>query len=332
MTFTQIGQIGATGNGSFVDAAYQTFTFNLLPSQISATTTIRFSVGDDVDGNATPTDDATDDIVYVDNINVTYATAAPVQDLTVTYTENGAPVPISVFSQITDPDDTNMESATITLTNRPDGALESLSLNAAATAAVTAWNTAHPGSPLTVTPYVAGTGVLLITGSATKAVYQSILDGVQYNNTDQAPDTANRIINATVFDGNDNSNTATATITVVAVNDAPVVSGVTVNGSGRDLVLDRRPGQHLVYAATRRRRRRSLRQSHARAWQQHAVGANLNRRRPFPARSRSATAPAARRMSLASTSAPALATPATAPLARLAERDVRLRRQRYADR
>ena len=31
VNFTQIGQIGATGNGSFVDAAYQTFTFDLTP-------------------------------------------------------------------------------------------------------------------------------------------------------------------------------------------------------------------------------------------------------------------------------------------------------------
>ena len=131
-------------------------------------------------------------------------------------------MPLSLASQITDVDDANMESATIMLTNHPDGPLESLSLNAAATAAVAAWNAAIPAARSTVTPYVAGTGVLLITGSATKAVYQSILDGVQYNNTDQTPDTADRIINATVFDGNDNSNTATATVHVVAVNDAPV--------------------------------------------------------------------------------------------------------------
>ena len=116
--------------------------------------------------------------------------------------------------------------------------------------------------------------MLLITGSATKAVYQSILDGVQYNNTDQAPDTADRIINATVFDGNDNSNTATATVHVVAVNDAPVVSGVTVNGSGQISFSIADPDSTSFDAAEHAcRRRRSLRQSHTRAWQQHAVGA-----------------------------------------------------------
>jgi hypothetical protein len=60
VTFDQIGQIGATGNGSFVDGAYQTFTFDLTP-YISANTTIQFSVGDGVDNG---------DVVYVDNFQV----------------------------------------------------------------------------------------------------------------------------------------------------------------------------------------------------------------------------------------------------------------------
>ena len=46
VNFTQIGQIGATGNASFVDRSYHAFTFD-LSSYISANTTIRFSVGDE---------------------------------------------------------------------------------------------------------------------------------------------------------------------------------------------------------------------------------------------------------------------------------------------
>jgi hypothetical protein len=75
-----------------------------------------------------------------------------------------------------------------------------------------------------VTPYNSFTGVLLITGSAPKAVYESVLQGVRYNNTDQAPDTADRVITVTVNDGTENSNTAIATIPVTSVNDAPVIS------------------------------------------------------------------------------------------------------------
>jgi hypothetical protein len=57
----EIGQIGATASGTFTDTSYQTFTFNLTDYISAQGTTIRFSVGDDVDGN---------DIVYVDNFQI----------------------------------------------------------------------------------------------------------------------------------------------------------------------------------------------------------------------------------------------------------------------
>ena len=102
VNFTQIGNIGATGNGSFVDGDYQAFAFDLT-SFISDHTTIRFSVGDDVDDG---------DVVYVDNI--TFASAA-------TFTENGDPVSLGIATQITDVDNLDMQSASIVLTNSQDG-------------------------------------------------------------------------------------------------------------------------------------------------------------------------------------------------------------------
>ena len=105
----------------------------------------------------------------------------------------------------------------MTLTARPDGnAVESLSLNAAAT-------TAASGAGLTVS-YTAGTGVLSITGAATTAVYQSILQGILYNDTSNTPTTSNRTINVVANDGTVNSATQTVTLTVAAVNDAPVAT------------------------------------------------------------------------------------------------------------
>ena len=80
VNFTQIGQIGTTGNGSFVDGSYHAFTFD-LSSYISANTTIRFSVGDNVDDG---------DVVYVDNFKVGYTTGSSAQNITVNYTENSA--------------------------------------------------------------------------------------------------------------------------------------------------------------------------------------------------------------------------------------------------
>ncbi|QKQ26857.1 hypothetical protein [Candidatus Reidiella endopervernicosa] len=105
-------------------------------------------------------------------------------------------------------------SMTATLTARPDGdGVESLSLNAAATTVA---------SGLTV-GYTVGTGVLSVSGNATSATYQSILRGVQYNNTDAAVDitTGSRTVNVVVNDGALSSATATATVSVVT---APVVT------------------------------------------------------------------------------------------------------------
>ena len=116
---------------------------------------------------------------------------------------------------LSDVDSANLTSLTVTLTARPDGnAVESLSLNAAATAAAS-------GAGLTVS-YTPATGVLSITGAATTAVYQSILQGIQYNDTSDTPTTSNRTITVVANDGAVNSSTQTVTLTVAAVNDAPV--------------------------------------------------------------------------------------------------------------
>ena len=200
-TFTQIGQIGATGDGSFVDPAYQTFTFDLTP-YISANTTIRFSVGNSVDNG---------DIVYVDNVQFTYTTvAAPATAVAVTYTENGTPVPIGALSQITDADDANMTSATVTLTNHQ--ANDFLAVTGTLPAGITA------------SSYNAVTGILTLTGPATKAAYQTALSQIVFSNSSENPDTSDRLINVNVTDAHGNvSIPATATVHVVALDDAPVI-------------------------------------------------------------------------------------------------------------
>src|SRR5205823_9240323 len=107
-------------------------------------------------------------------IGITAVNDPPVTDLngagagndnTASFTEQ-TPVLIAPSATITDADSANLTSLTATLTARPDGdGVESLSLNAAAT-------TAASGAGLTVL-YTPATGVLLITGSASKADYQS---------------------------------------------------------------------------------------------------------------------------------------------------------------
>ena len=126
---------------------------------------------------------------------------------------------IAPVGTLTDVDSATLTSLLVTLTARPDGnAVESLSLNAAAT-------TAASGAGLTVS-YTAGTGVLSITGAATTAVYESILQGILYNDTSNTPTTSNRTITVVANDGAVNSATQTVTLTVTAVNDAPTATNL----------------------------------------------------------------------------------------------------------
>ncbi len=128
-----------------------------------------------------------------------------------TWTEDGGAVPVAdpVDATLTDGDSTNLQSLTVTLTNRPDGAAEALAANTA-------------GTSITASPYNSGSGVLLLSGSAPVAQYQQVLRTVTYNNTSQAPTTTARSITFVASDGVNSSSTATTTLTVVAVNDAPV--------------------------------------------------------------------------------------------------------------
>ncbi len=145
------------------------------------------------------------------NKTVTVAPAPDAPVVTTTagstaFTEDGPAVVVDAGVTVTDPDDTNLESAMVSLTSAPDGAAEVLNATACVGLTVT------PGNPLT------------ITGSQPIATYQTCLQSVTYNNTDQNPDTANRTVNFVANDGDNNSNTASKTVTVAAVNDAPVVT------------------------------------------------------------------------------------------------------------
>ena len=53
---------------------------------------------------------------------------------------------------------------------------------------------------------------LILTGSASKAAYETALEQVRFSNTNPAPDTETRDITVVVNDGTDPSNTAHATI------------------------------------------------------------------------------------------------------------------------
>ncbi|WP_207105018.1 VCBS domain-containing protein [Tardiphaga sp. P9-11] len=119
---------------------------------------------------------------------------------------------------LTDVDSTTMHSMKVTLTTQPDGlGVEGLSFNTSATNALTTAGLTYG--------YDATTGVLTVTGDASNAVYQTIMRGVVYQYTGDAPSAGDRTVTVVVNDGLDNSITHTATVHVLPMNDAPSLAG-----------------------------------------------------------------------------------------------------------
>ena len=121
---------------------------------------------------------------------------------------------------VSDIDDATIASATVTLATHASG--DELTFT-------------NQGG-ITSTGYNTGTGTLTLTGSATKASYQTALRSVKYRTTSDNPDTTQRTITFRVNDGHaaDNlSNQVTRAIDVVRTNDAPVADDESFSGSSR---------------------------------------------------------------------------------------------------
>jgi Ca2+-binding RTX toxin-like protein len=154
--------------------------------------------------------------------------AAAGDDVSSSFTEAGGAVAIASAATISDAESNNITSLTVTLSSRPDGSAESLSLSSGATTAAT-------NASLTVTAYNSSTGVLSITGSAAASVYQTILQGVQYNNTASSPTQTARGITVQAHDGTTNSTTRTVTMSVTDVTAATTTAGSFNTTTGANL-------------------------------------------------------------------------------------------------
>jgi hypothetical protein len=135
---------------------------------------------------------------------------------TSSFTEDGAAAAIASTAAITDGDSANMVGAQIRLTNAQ--ALDILSIAGALPVGITS----------SFGPVVAGEITLILSGSASRADYQTALQQVRYSTTSQNPVVTPRTIEVTVNDGQATSPVATATVNVVSVNDAPVGGDDTV--------------------------------------------------------------------------------------------------------
>lgn len=84
--------------------------------------------------------------------------------------------------------------------------------------------------------YTIASGILQLTGMATKADYQTALRSVQYQNTASTPSETSRTVSLLVNDGVNNSNTV---IVTVLINRAPVITPpLSVIGAGERIEIN----------------------------------------------------------------------------------------------
>jgi VCBS repeat-containing protein len=122
---------------------------------------------------------------------------------TIMFTEGNAATAIATTLTATDVDDTNLESATVTITNNYANGQDVLAFT----------------NQLGITgTFVQATGVLTLTGTSSVANYQTALRSVTYFNGSNAPSPLARTVTWVVNDGDTNSAGATSTIMVIPVN------------------------------------------------------------------------------------------------------------------
>ena len=133
------------------------------------------------------------------------------------FTEDGPPVAVDPGITVADVDNATLASGTISITGNYQSSEDVLAFT-------------NDGSTMgNIAVQSNAGGVLTLTSAgatATVAQWQSALRSVTYNNSSQNPNTANRTISFKVNDGALNSNTVSKTLAVTAVNDAPVLGGV----------------------------------------------------------------------------------------------------------
>ncbi len=246
---TGAGQIGVSGGSvTYGGALMGTYTggsggvdlvvtLNANASIAAAQALVRVLTYLDSDAGTVNTADRTVRITISDgdggisvNQNVTVSLVrAPLLDLDTVASGNGASVAFSensgavaVTGTTSASDDGTFKSLTVTLTNRPDGASESLS-SIYGTGAQTV-----NGEAVTIGSYNSVIGVLSITvddGSAAAATLQMLMESIRYNNTSASPATNDRMITFTATDNDDNAGgSVTATVSMSTTNDAPSVA------------------------------------------------------------------------------------------------------------
>jgi len=219
LTFTDFGNIVGSFNsttgvlsltGSDTKANYQTALRsvryqNAQSNPTANTRTIDFIVYD--------WDDSSN--VVSRNINVVDLEFSPtltsIEPATLTFTEGDSPLSITSTIVVADADDVNLSGATISISNNFTLGEDELAFTDFSNISGS-WNSTS--------------GVLTLSGSDTKANYQTALRSVTYENLSSDPIELTKTISFSVTDGTNTSNTETRDIDVVAANSKPELTSI----------------------------------------------------------------------------------------------------------
>jgi hypothetical protein len=201
------GVLTLTGSASLADyqAALRTVAYrnNDTVSPTGPTRRIDFKVDDGEESSDVAS--TTLDVVGINDAPVLGGSGG-----TVDYEEDDPATPVDAALTVTDNDDDDLESAKVSIGTGFDSSEDVLAFSD---------QNGIAGA------YNATTGVLTLTGTATKAEYQAALRSVAYRNDDQvSPSTATRTISFQSNDGDVDSNTVATDVTVTPVVDAPVLT------------------------------------------------------------------------------------------------------------
>ena len=200
------GTLTLSGSASIVDyeAAVRSVTYNNIGENPSALTrTIEIVVNDgDTNSNQLTRD--------IEIIPVNDApTLSTIEGQPVSYTENTSSVAVTNSISISDVDDTQIESATVTIGNNFSAGEDVLNFT----------------DQLGITGSFTN-GILTLTGSASIVDYETAIRSITYNNTSEDPSALTRTVDIVVNDGDTNSNQLSRDIEIIPVNDAPAESAI----------------------------------------------------------------------------------------------------------
>jgi hypothetical protein len=215
--------LNAAADQAAVEALLRNITYdNVSATPSTASRTVQFVVTDGDGGTSN---------AETETINVSPTNTAP--DLTVanpnlSYAENDPPLAIDAGLTLTDPDDTDLVGATVSVTAGFFTGEDELLFT----------------DQLGITgSFDSGTGVLTLTGTSAVTNYETALRSVTYRNTSDAPDTTQRTVTIVVDDGFDSSSDS-RNINVTAANDAPTLGDGTLAAVAEDTVSP--PGETVA--------------------------------------------------------------------------------------